>query len=64
MEVRAETLLRFSPDHEGIIFRELTLKKERNLSAIDFSFSSTEEKEQKFNQSLLEIEEIIEIKID
>lgn len=50
--------------HEGIKFQELTLKKEENLSAIDFSFSSTEEKEQKFNQSLLEIEEIIEIKID
>jgi len=50
--------------HEGIKFRELTLKKEGNLSTVDFSFSSLEEKEQKFNQSLLEIEEIIEIKID
>ena len=50
--------------HEGIKFRELTLKKEGNLSVIDFSFPSTEEKEQKFNQSLLDIEEILEIKIE
>lgn len=50
--------------HEGIKFRELTLKKEENLSVIDFSFPSTEEKEQKFNQSLLDIEEILEIKIE
>lgn len=50
--------------HEGIKFQELTFKKEGNLSTVDFSFPSPEEKEQKFNQSLLEIEEIIEIKID
>lgn len=50
--------------HEGIRFRELTLKKEDKLSVIDFSFPTTEEKEQKFNQGLLDIEEILEIKID
>ena len=50
--------------HEGIRFRELTLKKENDLSIVDFSFPSTEEKEQKFNQGLLDIEEILEIKID
>jgi len=44
-------------------FRELNLKKEGNISVIDFSFQSTEEKEQKFNQSLLGLEEILEIKI-
>lgn len=50
--------------HEGIKFRQLTLKKEGDFSVIDFSFPSTEEKEQKFNQGLLYIEEILEIKID
>ena len=50
--------------HEGIRFRELTLKKEDDLSIVDFSFPTTEEKEQKFNQGLLDIEEILEIKID
>jgi putative Mg2+ transporter-C (MgtC) family protein len=49
--------------HEGLKFRELNLKKEGNISVIDFSFQSTEEKEQKFNQSLLGLEEILEIKI-
>jgi len=50
--------------HEGIRFRELTLKKEDDLSVVDFSFPATEEKEQKFNQGLLDIEEILEIKIE
>jgi putative Mg2+ transporter-C (MgtC) family protein len=50
--------------HEGIKFRELTLKKEQSLAIVDLSFSSTEEKEQKFNQSLFDIQEISEIKIE
>lgn len=49
--------------HEGIKFRELTLKREKDLSVVDFSFTASEEKEQKFNQGLLDIEDIQEIKI-
>lgn len=49
--------------HEGIRIRELTLKKEKDLSIADFAFSCTQEKEQKFNQGLLELEDILEIKI-
>jgi putative Mg2+ transporter-C (MgtC) family protein len=50
--------------HEGIKFKEITHKKEGTVSVISFSFPSTEEKEQAFNQSLLNMEGIIEIKID
>ena len=50
--------------HEGIKFRELTLKKEGTFSVVDFSFTAAEEKEQRFNQGLLDIEDIQEIKID
>lgn len=50
--------------HEGLKFDELTLKKEGNLSSVDFSFQTTEEKEQKFNHSLLNLGEVLEIKID
>lgn len=50
--------------HEGIKFRELTLKKEGDLSVVDFSFPATEEKEQRFNQGLLDIKDIQEIKIE
>jgi putative Mg2+ transporter-C (MgtC) family protein len=50
--------------HEGIKFRELALKKEGTFSVVDFSFTAPEEKEQRFNQGLLDIEDIQEIKID
>ncbi|MFP4082084.1 MAG: MgtC/SapB family protein [Candidatus Aminicenantes bacterium] len=50
--------------HEGIKFRDFSLKKKDDLSYIDFSFTSSEDKEQKFNQDLLNIKEILEIKID
>jgi len=50
--------------HEGIKFRELALKKEGIFSVVDFSFTAAEEKEQQFNQGLLDIEDIQEIKID
>ncbi len=49
--------------HEGLKFRELNLKKEGSTSFIDFSFQATDEKEQKFNQNILGLEEILEIKI-
>jgi putative Mg2+ transporter-C (MgtC) family protein len=50
--------------HEGIKFKEITHKREGPVSIISFSFPSTEEKEQDFNQSLLSMEGILEIKID
>lgn len=50
--------------HEGIRFNELTLRKEGHEAVIDFSFQATHEKEQKFNQSLLDLGEISEIRID
>jgi len=50
--------------HEGIKFKEITHKREGTVSVISFSFPSTEEKEQEFNQSLLGMEGILEIKID
>jgi len=49
--------------HEGLKFDELTLRKEGDSCFIDFSFHATEEKMQKFNQSLLKLEEMLEIKI-
>jgi putative Mg2+ transporter-C (MgtC) family protein len=50
--------------HEGIKFREISQKKEGNFSVISFSFPASEEKEQKFNHSLSNLEEILEIKIE
>jgi putative Mg2+ transporter-C (MgtC) family protein len=50
--------------HEGIKFKEITHRKERTDSIISFSFPASEEKEQKFNQSLLNMDGIQEIKID
>ena len=47
----------------GIALEELQLKKEDKLSTISFSFSSSKEKEQKFNNNLLD-EKIIELRID
>jgi putative Mg2+ transporter-C (MgtC) family protein len=50
--------------HEGIRFKEIKQKKEDNFFIIQFTFSSTEEKEQKFCQTLSNLKEIVELKID
>jgi putative Mg2+ transporter-C (MgtC) family protein len=50
--------------HEGIKFKEITHRKEGTESIISFSFPASEEKEEKFNQSLLSMDGIQEIKID
>lgn len=50
--------------HEGIKFKEISHKEEGNIYTIDFSFPASEEKEQKFKWSLLNLEGILEIKID
>jgi putative Mg2+ transporter-C (MgtC) family protein len=50
--------------HEGIKFKEISHKEEGNIYTIDFSFPAAEEKEQKFKWSLLNLDGILEIKID
>lgn len=50
--------------HLGLKLAELNLKKERNVSVVTLSFSSSEEKERQFNQSLFDMGEIVEIKIE
>lgn len=50
--------------HLGLKMAELNLKKERNMSIISFSFASSEEKEREFHQSLYDLADIVEIKID
>lgn len=50
--------------HHGIKLEKFNLKKERNAFIVSFSFFSTEEKEQEFNQGLLNLGEIEELKID
>lgn len=50
--------------HEGIKFKEFAHRKDADCAAIAFSFHAPEEKEQRFNQSLLNLREIQEIKIE
>jgi len=50
--------------HEGIKFKEISHREEGNIYTIDFSFPAPEDKEQKFKWSLLNLEGILEIKID
>lgn len=50
--------------HLGLKLAELNLKKEGNISIVTLSFSSSEEKERQFNQSLFDMGEILEIKIE
>lgn len=50
--------------HLGLKMAELNLKKERNISVISLSFASSEEKEREFHQSLYDMADILEIKIE
>jgi putative Mg2+ transporter-C (MgtC) family protein len=50
--------------HLGLKLAELNLKKERSVSVVTLSFSSSEEKERQFNQGLFDMGEILEIKIE
>ena len=50
--------------HEGIRFKEISHQEEGNIYTIEFSFPAPEEKEQKFKWSLLNLDGILEIKID
>ncbi|HUT07819.1 MAG TPA: MgtC/SapB family protein [Candidatus Latescibacteria bacterium] len=50
--------------HHGVRLERLTMKQEGLSYLLAFSFSSSEEKEQEFNQGLLELADIEELKID
>ena len=50
--------------HEGIRFRNIALREEADVTNLTFSFSCSEEKEQKFKWSLLNLEGILEIDIE
>jgi putative Mg2+ transporter-C (MgtC) family protein len=50
--------------HHGIRLERLTMKQEGSSYLLAFAFSASEEKEQEFNQGLLELADIEELKID
>ena len=50
--------------HHGVRLERLTMKQEGSSYLLAFSFSASEEKEQEFNQGLLELADIEELKID
>ncbi|MBE3109624.1 MAG: MgtC/SapB family protein [Acidobacteria bacterium] len=50
--------------HHGVRLERLTMKQEGQSYLLAFSFSASEEKEQEFNQGLLELADIEELNID
>jgi putative Mg2+ transporter-C (MgtC) family protein len=50
--------------HHGVRLERLTMKQEGPSYLLAFAFSASEEKEQEFNQGLLELADIEELKID
>jgi putative Mg2+ transporter-C (MgtC) family protein len=50
--------------HHGVRLERLIMKQEGQSYLLAFSFSASEEKEQEFNQGLLELADIEELKID
>ena len=50
--------------HHGVRLERLTMKQEGPSYLLAFGFSASEEKEQEFNQGLLELADIEELKID
>jgi len=50
--------------HHGVRLERLTMKQEGSSYLLAFSFSASEEKEQEFNQGLLELADIEELKIE
>jgi putative Mg2+ transporter-C (MgtC) family protein len=50
--------------HHGVRLERLTMKQEGPSYLLAFAFSASEEKEQEFNQGLLELADIEEMKID
>lgn len=50
--------------HAGVKLDDLALRKEGNLAILDLAFHTSGEKEQKFNLGLIDLAEVIEIKIE
>ncbi|HPW16756.1 MAG TPA: MgtC/SapB family protein [Candidatus Aminicenantes bacterium] len=50
--------------HHGVRLERLTMRQEGTSYLLGFAFSASEEKEQEFNQGLLELADIEELKID
>jgi putative Mg2+ transporter-C (MgtC) family protein len=50
--------------HHGVRLERLTMKQEGQSYLLAFSFAASEEKEQEFNQGILELADIEELKID
>jgi putative Mg2+ transporter-C (MgtC) family protein len=50
--------------HHGVRLERLTMKQDGSSYLLTFSFASSEDKEQEFNQGLLELADIEELKID
>jgi putative Mg2+ transporter-C (MgtC) family protein len=50
--------------HHGVRLERLAMKQESSSYLLTFAFSASEEKEQEFNQGLLELADIEELKID
>lgn len=50
--------------HLGVKIEDFHLRREKDLAIATFALAATEEKEQEFSQSLTEIPDILEIKID
>ncbi len=50
--------------HEGIRFKEFSHKREGSVTIIAFSFQAPEDREDKFNQGLGDMDGITELKID
>jgi putative Mg2+ transporter-C (MgtC) family protein len=50
--------------HHGVRLERLTMRQEGSSYLLTFGFSASEEKEQEFNQGLLELADIEELKID
>ncbi|MDH5706352.1 MAG: MgtC/SapB family protein [Candidatus Aminicenantes bacterium] len=50
--------------HEGVRLDDLALRKEGNFAILDLAFHTSGEKEQKFNLGLIDLAEVIEIKIE
>ena len=50
--------------HHGIKLERLSLRKDRDGTVISFAFFASEEKEQEFNQGLLGLGEIDELRIE
>lgn len=50
--------------HEGLKFEKLNIKKEGHVAVVSMFFQATEEKEHKFNQDILSLDEVLELEIE